>query len=377
MPHNSHALYIHWPFCKKKCPYCDFNSHVRDTVDEAAWHKALLQELRWYHAQAAKRPISSIFFGGGTPSLMPPFIAQALIDEAQKLFGFTDQVEITLEANPTSTENAKLKDLRNAGVNRLSTGIQSLRPEALKFLGREHNVEEALQALDMAANIFDRFSFDLIYALPDQTVANWEAELQEALAYAGDHLSLYQLTIEQGTQFFHHHQSGKLIMPKESLLAEFYEATQSIMEANAMPAYEISNHAVKDGGAKHNIHIWRGGSYIGVGPGAHGRMDKQDSSRVATRNYRSPEKWLAQQNHGNEASEALSHSDILQERTLMGLRLREGLKLESSYWPTPYLEALKHEGLIDYDASTLTPTAHGRLVLNALTEGLVSHMTIT
>ncbi len=374
MPHNSHALYIHWPFCKKKCPYCDFNSHVRESVDEPAWHEALLSELRWYHAQAAKRPISSIFFGGGTPSLMPPSIANALIEEAEKLFGFTENIEITLEANPTSTENAKLKDLRSAGVNRLSTGIQSLRPEALKFLGREHSVHEALQALELAASIFDRYSFDLIYALPDQTVSSWETELQEALSYAGDHLSLYQLTIEQGTQFFHHHQSGKLVMPKEELLVEFYEATQAIMNAHNMPAYEVSNHARAGGAAKHNVHIWRGGSYLGVGAGAHGRLDKLDGTRISTRNLRSPEKYLAQSPHGNEASEALNAADILEERILMGLRLTEGLNIKSSLWPASYLEALREEGLIEFTESQLIPTAKGQMVLNSLTQGLVENL---
>lgn len=374
MLQNSHALYIHWPFCKKKCPYCDFNSHVRDAVDEKSWHQALLQELRWYHAQADKRPVSSIFFGGGTPSLMPPFIAQALIDEAEKLFGFTDNVEITLEANPTSTENAKLKDLRSAGVNRLSTGIQSLRPEALKFLGREHSVAEGLQALEMAATIFDRYSFDLIYALPDQTIFGWEKELAEALIYAGDHLSLYQLTIEQGTQFYHHHQSGKLVMPKEELLVEFYEVTQSIMEAHEMPAYEISNHALKGGEAKHNVHIWRGGSYLGIGPGAHGRMDTTNRTRVATANVRSPEKWLAQSEHGNERFETIDEQEILEERLLMGLRLREGINVRTTRWSSHYLDALKQEKLIEYDESHLTPTAKGRLVLNSLTQGLVENL---
>ncbi len=371
---TSHALYIHWPFCKKKCPYCDFNSHVREEVDESAWHKALLAELRWYHEKAAKRPLSSIFFGGGTPSLMPPSIAEALIAEAEKLFGFTPDIEITLEANPTSTENAKLQDLRSAGVNRLSTGIQSLKPEALEFLGREHSAEEALEALEMAARIFPRYSFDLIYALPNQTLNDWEKELQQALTYAGDHLSLYQLTIEAGTQFFHHHKSGKLVMPEEELTAEFYETTQAIMETRHMPAYEISNHAKAGGEAKHNVHIWRGQSYLGIGPGAHGRMEAADGNCYATYNLRSPESWLAQEHHGNEIFEVVDELSHREEKILMGLRLREGLKIDTTLWPIVYLEALKEERLITFDAKQLIPTAQGRMVLNQLTQGLVDKL---
>ncbi len=377
LKNTSHALYIHWPFCKKKCPYCDFNSHVRDTVNEAAWHNALLAELKWYHAQADTRPLTSIFFGGGTPSLMPPKIAAALIEKAEDLFGFAADIEITLEANPTSTENAKLRDLRHAGVNRLSTGIQSLDLAALAFLGREHNVTEALQALELASSIFDRYSFDLIYALPQQTLAQWEAELTRALPFAGNHLSLYQLTIEQGTQFFHQHKAGKIVMPEEELAAEFYELTQSLMQAANMPAYEISNHAKPHGEAKHNVHIWRGQSYVGIGPGAHGRLDAADGTRYATLNHRSPEKWLSavrEYGHGNEAMEALDAPTIYQEQILMGLRLHEGLAIGTHIWPQPYLEALREEGLIHYNQNHLTPTSQGQLMLNALTQGLVENL---
>ena len=378
MPSNtSHALYIHWPFCKKKCPYCDFNSHVREQVDEEAWHQALLYELEWYAQRAERWPVSSIFFGGGTPSLMPPKLTEALILKAQDLFGFTDTIEITLEANPTSIENAKLQALRQAGVNRVSIGIQSLRSDALQFLGREHSVVEALEALQLAATIFPRYSFDLIYALPEQTLAGWEKELSQALPYAGDHLSLYQLTIEPGTQFFHHHRSGKLIMPKEELAADFYELTQQIMQAHAMPAYEISNHAKAAGEARHNVHIWRGGSYLGIGPGAHGRVDAADGKRYATYNLRSPEKWLEQalsKHQGNETYESISVPEQLEEKILMGLRLTEGLEIDTQKWPTPYLEALKNEQLIDYSLDRILPTRKGQLVLNQLTQGLVEQL---
>lgn len=373
----SHALYIHWPFCLKKCPYCDFNSHVRDNVDAQSWHKAMLDELRWYHSQADKLPISSIFFGGGTPSLMPPHIAEDLICEAEKLFGFSDNIEITLEANPTSTENAKLKDLHNAGVNRLSLGIQSLRPEALKFLGREHSVDEALQALEMAANIFPRYSFDLIYALPEQKLSDWQQELKQALSYAGEHLSLYQLTIEQGTQFFHHHQSGKLVMPESEICAEFYELTQTIMQTANMPAYEISNHAKTGFEARHNTHIWRGHSYIGIGAGAHGRMNNANGKCYATSNLRSPEKWLAQvehKSHGNELMQEVNRDERTLENIMMGLRLTEGLSINTKLWNSNYLEALHNEGLIEYNENKITATQKGRLILNQLTSGLLQNL---
>ena len=370
---NTHALYIHWPFCKKKCPYCDFNSHVRDDVDEPRWQQALLSELRWYHSQSSALPLSSIFFGGGTPSLMPPSIAQSMIEEAERLFGFTKDIEITLEANPTSVENSKLRDLRQAGVNRVSIGIQSLRSPSLKFLGREHSVNEATEALELAAHLFPRYSFDLIYALPNQTLDEWQKELEEALSYAGDHLSLYQLTIEAGTQFFHHHKSGKIIMPKEELTAEFYELTQQMMQHHNMPAYEISNHCTSGGQAKHNQHIWQGNSYLGIGPGAHGRMDAANGTRYATYNYRSPEKWLEQSPHGNESYLPLTSQEKQEETILMGLRLREGLQIDTAHWPIEYLEALKQEGLITFKKDTLIPTSTGRLLLNQLTQGLVEH----
>lgn len=369
---KSHAIYIHWPFCRKKCPYCDFNSHVRDTVDEAAWHEALLAELRWYHSKAEKRPISSIFFGGGTPSLMPPFIAEALISETERLFGFTDTIEITLEANPTSTEMQKLSVLKQAGVNRVSLGVQSLTNHALEFLGREHSASEALKAVEETANLFEHYSFDLIYGLPKQSLDGWQKELKEALRYAGKHLSLYQLTIEPNTQFFHHHQSGKLVMPEEEVRADFYEATQNIMNDAGLPAYEISNHAKAEHEARHNVHIWRGGSYLGIGPGAHGRMDAADGTRCATVNLRSPEKWLSESKHGGERLTPLTAHEILEEKILMGLRLNAGLSIDTQLWPSAYLEALCEEGLIYFTPSHITPTKQGQLLLNQLTSGLIN-----
>lgn len=374
---TSHALYIHWPFCKKKCPYCDFNSHVRAEIDEKHWQDALLRELRWYAKQAVKRPVSSIFFGGGTPSLMPPTLVEALINEVQQLWGLTPDVEITLEANPTSYEADKFQAFRSAGVNRVSLGLQSLQSSSLLFLGREHSAEEALKAVESAANLFERFSFDLIYALPDQTLHTWERELREALHYARDHLSLYQLTIEPGTQFFHRHQSGKLRMPEGELLADFYELTQQVMQAHAMPAYEVSNHAKPGQEARHNVHIWRSGGYIGVGPGAHGRVDATTGVRAASYNLRSPEVWLnavSEEGHGNAEWVELDAEALLEETLLMGLRLREGVKINPAHWPHDYLMALENEGLIRVEPQWIIPTDKGRLVLNSLTHQLAERL---
>jgi putative oxygen-independent coproporphyrinogen III oxidase len=274
-PVPSAALYIHWPFCKKKCPYCDFNSHVREGVDHAAWRAAMLREMGYWHARAPEKTITSIFFGGGTPSLMEATTVEALINEAYKLWPTAaGGCEITLEANPTSVEAAKFAALKAAGVNRVSLGVQSLRPESLAFLGREHTASEALEAVALAAKTFDRYSFDLIYALPNQTLGEWENELREALTYASGHLSLYQLTIEENTAFHHAYHVGKSFqLPEDSLAAEMYTLTQRIMEEAGLPAYEISNHASAGQESRHNLSYWRSDSYFGIGPGAHGRVD--------------------------------------------------------------------------------------------------------
>lgn len=267
------ALYIHWPFCKAKCPYCDFNSHVREGVDVARWQSAMLRELATMAAWMPDAKLSSIFFGGGTPSLMPPQLVGALIEQAEKLLGFEDGIEMTLEANPTSVEAAKFQGFRDAGVNRVSLGVQSLRAENLRFLGREHSADEALKAVDLARGLFDRYSFDLIYALPNQSAAAWETELREALAYAGEHLSLYQLTIEPNTAFHHdYHVKKQFALPKDTLARELFLLTQEVMEGAGMPAYEISNHARAGQESRHNLTYWRGGAYLGVGAGAHGRI---------------------------------------------------------------------------------------------------------
>jgi putative oxygen-independent coproporphyrinogen III oxidase len=394
----SAALYIHWPFCKKKCPYCDFNSHVREGVDHAAWAKALLREMGYWHARAPEFRISSIFFGGGTPSLMEPTTVAALIEEADRLWGVDSGCEITLEANPTSVEAAKFAALKTAGVNRVSLGVQSLRAQSLKFLGREHSASEALDAVALAAKTFDRYSFDLIYALPNQTLGEWENELREALTYARGHLSLYQLTIEENTAFHHAYHVGKSFqLPVDSLAAEMYQRTQAIMEEAGLPAYEISNHASAGNESRHNLSYWRSHSYFGIGPGAHGRItqrghinhcvpnDKGDTMinvsplRIATRTLKSPERWLAaveEAGHGIEAEESLDIAAWIEEYVLMGLRLREGISYDSL--PTPLRSAmqqrmsptrmrlLQDEGLIDATPTSLRATPRGRLLLNSI-----------
>lgn len=384
------SLYIHWPFCKSKCPYCDFNSHVREQVDQTAWHEALLRELRWYADQVRVRPLESIFFGGGTPSLMPPATVEALLQEAETLFGFTDGIEITLEANPTSVEVANFAALVRAGVNRFSLGVQSFEAEQLAFLGREHSADEAKQAIELAAKHAKRYSFDLIYALPGQTLTQWERQLQEALPLAGSHLSLYQLTIEPGTQFAHHHKAGRFVMPEETMAADFYHMTQRLMEQAGLPAYEVSNHAAVGEASRHNVNYWRGGEYIGIGPGAHGRIRTVDAERMATYHLRSPEKWLAQiqeKGHGQQEVAMLSPLEQMEESVLMGLRLCEGLSVDwlpSAYaaasfteiWQPSYLEKLAAEGLIESDEGwrTLRPTMEGRLLLSSLTGALATQL---
>ncbi|MFM9889266.1 MAG: radical SAM family heme chaperone HemW [Rickettsiales bacterium] len=382
------ALYIHWPFCKKKCPYCDFNSHVREGVDHARWRAALVRELEYWHARVPDFQLNSLFFGGGTPSLMAPETAAALIARAQQLWSHDEAMEITLEANPTSVEAEKFVQLRAAEVNRLSLGIQSLRPEALAFLGREHSADEARAAIALAQKIFPRYTFDLIYALPGQTLEGWEQELRAALKLARDHLSLYQLTIEENTAFHHaYHVDKAFTLPSEELAAEFYALTQRVMEEAGLPAYEISNHARAGHESQHNLCYWRSEAYLGIGPGAHGRVDVPASGllgppqRLATRNLKSPERWLEQverMGHGLEEETPLSVAERAEETVLMGLRLHEGIALgrlradERAYlenlWRDGRLQRLQDEGLLEATNDCLRATPRGSLLLNALIE---------
>ncbi len=322
------GLYIHWPFCLSKCPYCDFNSHVRHAaLDEARFVRAYAQEIETTAARAPGRTIKTIFFGGGTPSLMQPSSVQAILDAAAKHWDIAPDVEITLEANPTSVEAERFKGFRAAGVNRVSLGVQALDDAALKELGRLHSAQEALDAVAIARTHFERYSFDLIYARPRQSVDSWIAELKRAIAQAAEHLSLYQLTIEPETPFFGLHAAGKLAVPDDDLARDLYDATQDICSAHGLAAYEISNHARVGAECRHNLVYWRGHEYAGIGPGAHGRLDI-GGSRYATATEKRPEAWLMRveaNGHGMIVDERLTGEERADEFLLMGLRLAEGI----------------------------------------------------
>lgn len=321
------ALYIHWPFCLKKCPYCDFNSHVRNGVDVELWRKSLLSDLRHEAEVAGGERLDSVFFGGGTPSLMPPALVAALLQEAEQLFGFSKEIEITLEANPSSVEASRFAGLAIAGVNRVSLGVQALDDEALNFLGRLHGVDEALAALDVAQRQFGRVSFDLIYARPGQSTTAWESELSQALAFGTGHLSLYQLTIEPGTRFATLVREGKFAPLDDDEAADLFAVTRQMTEKAGLPAYEISNHARPGEESRHNLCYWRYGDYAGIGPGAHGRRNG-----TATVRHRKPENWLdavARQGHGIVEERALGRREQASEALLMGLRLAEGVDLSA------------------------------------------------
>lgn len=377
------GLYIHWPFCLAKCPYCDFNSHVREQVDQAAWQQALLGELRYWAARAKPQQLTSIFFGGGTPSLMAPSTVEALIAEAHKLWPVADGLEITLEANPTSVEAAKLRDFKQAGVNRLSMGIQALRADDLQRLGRQHSVAEALAALEMAATTFDRYSFDLITCREGQTLEGWRRELAEALQFGAQHMSIYHLTIEPGTQFATLHQRGSLVLPSDEEGAAFYDLTQQMMDEAGLPAYEISNHAAVGQECRHNLTYWHYGDYVGIGPGAHGRVTDGTGHKLATRTHRAPEEWLQRvqaQGHALTNDDIVPITEQRDELLLMGLRTREGIsraRLQAQFgqdvqalYNAAALQSLIKHGFITLTDTHLVATAEGRLRLNKLVEML-------
>jgi oxygen-independent coproporphyrinogen-3 oxidase len=363
---TSLALYVHWPFCVSKCPYCDFNSHVREDVDQAAWRDALLADLAHEAAVGPRRPLSSIFFGGGTPSLMPPATVAALIDAAERHWGFLPGIEITLEANPSSVEAARFADLAGAGVNRASLGLQALDDRALHFLGRAHDVSEGLAALDTAQARFDRVSFDLIYARPGQSEAAWRAELEQALAFGTSHLSLYQLTIEPGTRFATLVARGDLTPADADHAATLFELTRAMTSADGIPAYEISNHARPGQESRHNLTYWRYAEYLGVGPGAHGRR-----GGMATVRAKKPENWLARiagQGNGIEVEDPLDPATRGMEALLMGLRLEEGVPLEriaGAYDPAA-VDRLARHGLIERTSERLRVLGPGMLLLDGI-----------
>ena len=378
------GVYIHWPFCKSKCPYCDFNSHVREGVEQDRWRKALLTELEYAAREAPGRLVETMFFGGGTPSLMEPETVSAQIRRTKKHRDTAADMEITLEANPTTVEAGRFAALAEAGVNRVSLGVQALNPGDLKFLGREHSLDEALEALEVARKHFARHSFDLIYARPGQTPVAWAEELERALALAGEHLSLYQLTIERGTKFFAEQARGAIALPVEEAAAEMFEQTQARLAEAGLPAYEISNHARPGAACRHNLIYWRYQDYVGVGPGAHGRFTKGDAKR-ATRRTSGPEGWLAaveREGHGTAETTDVAGRDRVEEALMMGLRMSEGIDraLFAATAGSDPVEALGDKklaplverGFLEIDATHLRATPAGQQRLNALLERLVA-----
>ena len=376
------GIYVHWPFCAAKCPYCDFNSHVRSAIDEEGWVAAIGRELEWTaKAQGEDRPIvETIFFGGGTPSLMSGKSTARILDKIARGWRMANDVEITLEANPASADAARFADYRAAGVNRLSLGVQALNDTDLKALGRLHNAEEGKAALALAMRNFGRVSLDLIYARPNQGDAAWRTELKQALAFGTGHLSLYQLTIEPETPFALLHKNGALVIPDEDVAAGLYETTQELTEAAGLPAYEISNHARPGSESRHNLIYWRYGDYAGVGPGAHGRLSLK-GRRMATATQRLPERWQdAVTKTGRAFAEvvAVSDADAAREHLLMNLRLAEGIDLaayEKRWGARPNAEkiaGLADQGLLTLAGEILTATPRGRLLLNAVISKLLN-----
>lgn len=371
------ALYVHWPFCVSKCPYCDFNSHVRERVDQEAWRAAMLVDLAHEAAALPGRRLGSIFFGGGTPSLMPSETVAAVIAAAERHWGFEPGIEITLEANPSSVEAARFADLAAAGVNRVSLGLQALDDDALRFLGRAHGVAEGLAALETAQAVFDRVSFDLIYARPDQDLAAWETELHRAIGFGTEHLSLYQLTIEPGTRFATLFEKGQLAAYDPDTAADLFEATRAITATAGLPAYEISNHARPGAESRHNLTYWRYGDYAGVGPGAHGRR-----GGLATMRHKKPENWMAavtRNGHGLQIEDLLVPHERAVEALVMGLRIAEGVdlpRIDALAGGTAPIESralarLCEQGLAVLEGERLRVTDAGMPVLEAILRELV------
>jgi putative oxygen-independent coproporphyrinogen III oxidase len=379
---SAFGVYLHWPFCLSKCPYCDFNSHVRHAaIDEERFTRAFAREIATTAARAPGRTVTSIFLGGGTPSLMQPQTVASILDAIGKNWSVARDVEVTLEANPTSVEATRFQGYRAAGVNRVSLGVQALDDASLKALGRMHSAREALDAVAIARKAFDRYSFDLIYARPDQTVDAWRQELRLAIAEAAEHLSLYQLTIEPDTPFAGLHAAGKLIVPDEANARALYDTTQEICASLGLPAYEISNHARPGAECRHNLVYWRGDEYAGIGPGAHGRIDS-DGVRCATATERRPEAWLMRVErfgHGVITDDALTSEERADEYLLMGLRLREGIDpkryraLAGRGLDQGRIELLREEGAIVVDGNgRLRVTQQGFPVLDAVVADLAA-----
>ncbi|MDX5382474.1 MAG: radical SAM family heme chaperone HemW [Rhodobacterales bacterium] len=375
------AIYVHWPFCEAKCPYCDFNSHVARHIDQTRWLDSYLREIDRYARETPGRVLTSVFFGGGTPSLMNPDVVSGVLDRIRKHWPQANDLEVTLEANPGSVEAGRFKGYADAGVNRVSMGIQALNDSDLRRLGRIHSTSEALAAFDIARSHFNRVSFDLIYARQDQTLQNWETELKQALSMAVDHLSLYQLTIEEGTAFGDRYARGRLKgLPPDDLSADMYQATQDICEDAGFLGYEISNHARIGAESRHNRVYWRYGDYIGIGPGAHGRLTL-NGQRHATEAWSNPQKWLdtTRDALGEKERVALSGDDQASEFLMMGLRLAEGVDtsryeaLAGEALPQGKLDQLSDLGMIESDGDRITTTRQGRMVLNAILSELLTN----
>jgi putative oxygen-independent coproporphyrinogen III oxidase len=379
------GVYIHWPFCLSKCPYCDFNAHLLDPdLDEEQWLTAYLAELTHYAAETSDRRVSTLFFGGGTPSLMPPRIMSAIVDKIELLWGFSDDAELSMEANPTSVEADKFKAFRGAGINRLSLGIQSFDDKSLKLLGRQHDSKQALDAISLARSIFPRSSFDLIYARPDSSLEDWQKELNFALSLEPEHLSLYQLTIEPGTVYQAAVRRGDFTPLDEDRASEQYEFTQEHMTNAGLPAYEVSNHAIRGAECQHNMIYWRYQDYVGIGPGAHGRFNS-GGQKIAARQHRAPSVWVknvTDKGHATADRDILDEAHMLSEFAMMGLRLSEGIdmNLMQQRWPTTFAEVLTSEklnwlqeiGCLTIDQQRLKVTDFGRQRLDSVLGSLLS-----
>jgi putative oxygen-independent coproporphyrinogen III oxidase len=375
------GLYIHWPFCLSKCPYCDFNSHVAAKIDQKRWQAAFLAEIERASQETSGQILQSVFFGGGTPSLMDPDLVATILEKVRASWAMSNDPEITLEANPTSVEAGRFAAYRQAGVNRVSVGVQALDDESLRRLGRMHTVKEAVRAVEIAQSTFPRFNFDLIYARQGQTLSDWDQELAEACALGARHMSLYQLTIEEGTVFHERNRKGLLTgLPDEDLAADLFQFTQRKCEEAGLPAYEVSNHAVPGEESRHNLTYWRGGDYVGIGPGAHGRLTK-DGKRVATEARKQPEDWLraVETEHSGEYPRHILTSDQAgSEYCLMGLRLRDGIsvsryeQLSGRRLDPRKLRSLGEDGLIQFDETHLRTTSKGMLLLNGILRELLA-----
>ena len=375
---NQIGIYIHWPFCAAKCPYCDFNTHVRERFDQTAWIGAYVSALEYYADLLPDKHVVSVFFGGGTPSLMHGESVRILIDTVRRLWPVANDIEITLEANPTSVERDRFAAFRDAGVTRISLGVQALNDADLRFLGRKHSVAEALQAVETAGRYFDRYSFDLIYGRPGQTPQDWEQELKQALPHARGHMALYQLTIERGTPFYMHHARGEFAVPGEAEGAELYHITQDIMEDAGLPAYEVSNHAAPEQACRHNLVYWHMADYIGIGAGAHGRFMK-GADKYAARDHSAPDIWLQrvrENGHGAHPLEKLTPEDRFTESLMTGLRLREGVLFErcralsglnfDDMTDRDNIHRICDAGWAHVDEHTMRLTREGMLRLNAI-----------